>query len=56
LATIQQTITGHHYFIEALEATKDTSFPYLFRLREDQDRRIALELMVFPFPENPADD
>ena len=42
-------IKKHEYYVRSRGATEETSFSYVFRLPNDKDREINLELMLFHF-------
>ena len=46
---IQNSIRKHPYFKESLSQTRDSSFSYLFKLPQDNDKNVYLEVMTFHY-------
>ncbi|MDK2069855.1 hypothetical protein PT510_04505 [Aliarcobacter butzleri] len=51
--TVKDTVSKHDYFVEELDTTsKDSSFSYKFHLKDDKEKVVFLEVMLFHFPED----
>lgn len=51
--TVKETVSKHDYFVEELDTTtKDSSFSYKFHLKDDKEKAVFLEVMLFHFPED----
>lgn len=51
--TVKETVSKHNYFVEELDTTtKDSSFSYKFHLKDDKEKAVFLEVMLFHFPED----
>jgi len=51
--TVKETVYEHEYFVEELDTTtKDSSFSYKFHLKDDKEKAVFLEVMLFHFPED----
>lgn len=51
--TVKETASKHNYFVEELDTTtKDSSFSYKFHLKDDKEKAVFLEVMLFHFPED----
>lgn len=52
IETVKTEVSSHQYFVEALDTSKDSSFSYKFHLKDDKDKAVFLEIMLFHFPED----
>lgn len=51
--TVKETVFDHEYFVKELDTTsKDSSFSYKFHLKDDKEKAVFLEVMLFHFPED----
>lgn len=51
--TVKETVSKHNYFVEELDTTtKDSSFSYKFHLKDDKEKAVFLEVMLFHFLED----
>ena len=51
--TVKESVSEHEYFVEELDTTtKDSSFSYKFHLKDDKEKAVFLEVMLFHFPED----
>lgn len=49
---VKAEVSSHQYFVEALDISKDSSFSYKFHLKDDKEKAVFLEVMLFHFPED----
>lgn len=49
---VKSGVLKHDYFLKELDASKDSSFSYKFHLKDDKEKAIFLEVMLFHFPEH----
>jgi hypothetical protein len=52
IETVKTEVVSHQYFVEALDTSKDSSFSYKFHLKDDKEKAVFLEVMLFHFPED----
>jgi hypothetical protein len=52
IEAVKSEISNHEYFLEESSSTKESSFSYKFRLKDDKDKAVFLEVMLFHFPED----
>lgn len=55
LDTIKDSITTHPYYVRFNEKHNDTSLNYIFRLPQDANKEIYLEVIAFNFDKNKED-
>lgn len=48
---VKEAVFEHKYFLEELDVTsKDSSFSYKFHLKDDKEKNVFLEVILFHFP------
>lgn len=47
----KSSVLKHDYFLKELDVSKDSSFSYKFHLKDDKEKAVFLEIMLFHFPE-----
>lgn len=52
LEVVKNEISKHPYFVEALSMRKESSLSYRFHLKDDKDKAVFLEVMLFHFSED----
>ena len=52
IETVKAEVASHQYFVEALDTSKDSSFSYKFHLKDDKEKAVFLEVLLFHFPED----
>lgn len=51
IKTVKSSVLKHDYFLKELDVGKDSSFSYKFHLKDDKEKAVFLEIMLFHFPE-----
>ena len=52
IETVKETVSKHDYFVEDIDVSKESSFSYKFHLKDDKEKAVFLEVMLFHFPED----
>ncbi len=50
LSQIGEEAAKHPYFIQLMAHHGDTNFSFIFRQKDDEQKRVLLEVMLFHFP------